>query len=192
MHVAGPACEIDHRLFLSLHQNIHTTLRYLQPPFVTMCVSGHCAPQTRFSYATIWGAYDMWMFRGSRAWSQWGVVRRFHVLLACRKFWFCYVVCPLLPPAPGSAAEWNQKWLHPYKAVSLVVRAYFHQENSPVMSREGWAIQLSFATLLSDRGVGQFLGLPVNHRIRRHAWPRNGSDAPCLTIDTVDTLCGRS
>jgi hypothetical protein len=30
----------------------------------------------------------MWMFRGSRAWSQWGVVHRFHVLLACRKFWF--------------------------------------------------------------------------------------------------------
>jgi hypothetical protein len=39
----------------------------------------------------------MWMFRGSRSWSQWGVVRRFHVLLACRKFWFCYVVRPLLP-----------------------------------------------------------------------------------------------
>ena len=30
----------------------------------------------------------MWMFRGSRAWSQWEVVHRFHVLLACRKFWF--------------------------------------------------------------------------------------------------------
>jgi hypothetical protein len=30
----------------------------------------------------------MWMFQGSRAWSQWGVVHRFHVLLACRKFWF--------------------------------------------------------------------------------------------------------
>jgi hypothetical protein len=28
------------------------------------------------------------MFRGSRAWSQWGIVRRFHELLACRKFWF--------------------------------------------------------------------------------------------------------
>jgi hypothetical protein len=53
-----------------------------------MCVSGHCAPHSRFSYAIVWGTYDMWMSRGSRAWSQWGVVRRFHVLLACRKFWF--------------------------------------------------------------------------------------------------------
>jgi hypothetical protein len=53
-----------------------------------MCVSGHCAPQPRFSSAIIWGAYDMWVFRGSRTWSQWGVVHRFHVLLACRKFWF--------------------------------------------------------------------------------------------------------
>jgi hypothetical protein len=82
-----------------------STQGYLQPPFVTMCVSRHCAPQTRFSYATVWGAYDMWMFRGSRSWSQWGVVRRFHVLLACRKFWFCYVVRPLLPaPAALTAA----------------------------------------------------------------------------------------
>jgi hypothetical protein len=28
------------------------------------------------------------MFRGSRAWSQWGAVHRSYVLLACRKFWF--------------------------------------------------------------------------------------------------------
>jgi hypothetical protein len=35
-----------------------------------------------------WGTYDMWMFRGSRAWSQCGVAHRFYVLLACRKFWF--------------------------------------------------------------------------------------------------------
>ena len=76
-------------LFFST-KNTHTcTQRYLQPPFVEpMCVSGHCAPQPRFSSAIIWGAYDMWMFRGSRAWPQWGVVHRFHVLLACRKFWF--------------------------------------------------------------------------------------------------------
>jgi hypothetical protein len=68
-----------------------STQRYFQAtlPFVEpMCVSGHCAPHSRFSYAIVWGTYDMWMSRGSRAWSQWGVVRRFHVLLACRKFWF--------------------------------------------------------------------------------------------------------
>jgi hypothetical protein len=48
--------------FFSLQQsNIHTTTqRYLQPPFVvSMCVSGHCAPQPRFSYAHVWVAYDM-------------------------------------------------------------------------------------------------------------------------------------
>jgi hypothetical protein len=75
----------------SLHYSCRTsTQRYLQPPFVEpMCVSGHCAPQPRSSSAVVWGACDMWMFRGSRAWSQWGVVQHFHVLLACRKFWFC-------------------------------------------------------------------------------------------------------
>jgi hypothetical protein len=38
-----------------------STQRYLQPPFVEpMCVGGQlCAPQPRFSYATVWGAYDM-------------------------------------------------------------------------------------------------------------------------------------
>eukprot|EP01047_Picozoa_sp_COSAG01_P074818 COSAG01_NODE_12622_length_1709_cov_6.138509_2_plen_106_part_00 len=61
----------------------------LVAPFVEpMCVSGHCAPQPRFYSAIVWGAYDMWMFRGSKSWSQWGVVHRVHVLLACRKFWF--------------------------------------------------------------------------------------------------------
>jgi hypothetical protein len=93
--------EVDHRVkspiaFFSLSTRT-STQRYLQPPFVTMCVSRHCAPPIRFSYATVWGVYDMWMFRGSRSWSQWGVVRRFHVLLACRKFWFCYVVYSSLP-----------------------------------------------------------------------------------------------
>jgi hypothetical protein len=69
------------------------TQRYLQPPFVEpMCVSGHRAPQPRSSSAIVWGAYDMWMFQGSRAWSQWGVVHRFHVLLACRKFWFSNII----------------------------------------------------------------------------------------------------
>jgi hypothetical protein len=34
----------------------------------------------------------MWMFWGSRTWSQWGVVHRFHVLLACRKFWFSNII----------------------------------------------------------------------------------------------------
>jgi hypothetical protein len=53
-----------------------------------MCVSGHCAPQPRFSYFMTWGTYDMWMFWGSRAWSQCGVAHHFYVLLACRKFWF--------------------------------------------------------------------------------------------------------
>ena len=81
----------DHRLFFSPPRT--STQRYLQPPFVEpMCVSGHCAPQPRFSSAIVWGAYDMWMFRGSRAWSQWGVVHRFHVLLACRKFWFSNII----------------------------------------------------------------------------------------------------
>jgi hypothetical protein len=32
------------------------------------------------------------MFQGSRAWSQWGLVHRFHVLLACRKFWFSNIM----------------------------------------------------------------------------------------------------
>jgi hypothetical protein len=83
-------CGVDHRLFFSPPTSTRTcTPRYLQPPFVEpMCVSGHCAPRPRFSYGIVRGAYDMWMFRGSRAWSQWGVVHRFHVLLACRKFWF--------------------------------------------------------------------------------------------------------
>jgi hypothetical protein len=37
-----------------------STQRYLQPPFVVpMRVSGHYAPQPRFGYATVWGAYDM-------------------------------------------------------------------------------------------------------------------------------------
>jgi hypothetical protein len=52
-----------------------------------MCVSGHCAPQPHFSFATEWGAYDTWVFRGSRAWSKEGVVHRSYVLLVCRKFW---------------------------------------------------------------------------------------------------------
>jgi hypothetical protein len=30
----------------------------------------------------------MWMLQGSRVWSQWGVVHRSYVLLACRKFGF--------------------------------------------------------------------------------------------------------
>jgi hypothetical protein len=84
---------------------IHCTQRYLQPSFVEpMCVhvSGHCAPQPRFSSAIVWGAYDIWMFRGCRAWSQWGVVHRFHVRLACRKFWFS-VRCTG-PLTPGAAA----------------------------------------------------------------------------------------
>jgi hypothetical protein len=76
-----------------LRQARTSAQRYLQPPFVEpVCVSGHCAPQPRFSSAIIWGAYDMWMFRGSRAWSQWGGVHRFHVLLACRKFWFSNII----------------------------------------------------------------------------------------------------
>jgi hypothetical protein len=69
------------------HQNLHT--RLLQPPVVVpMFASGHCAPQPRSSCTTVWGTYDMWMFQGSRAWSQWGVVHRSCVLLVCRKFWF--------------------------------------------------------------------------------------------------------
>ena len=34
----------------------------------------------------------MWMFRGGRACSQWGLVHRFHVLFACRKFWFPNII----------------------------------------------------------------------------------------------------
>jgi hypothetical protein len=30
----------------------------------------------------------MWLFRGSKAWLQWGVVHHSYVLLVCRKFWF--------------------------------------------------------------------------------------------------------
>jgi hypothetical protein len=79
----------------SFTKNIHQ--HYLQPPFVEpMCVSGHCTPQPRFSYGIVWGAYDMWMLQGSRAWSQWGVVHRFHVLLACRKFWFSNIIYEML------------------------------------------------------------------------------------------------
>jgi hypothetical protein len=91
------------RAFFLSTKNIHTcctcTQRYLHPPFVDpMCVSGHCAPQPRFSSAIIWGAYDMCVFQGSRAWPQWGVVHRFHVLMACRKFWFSNIIEMPLPP----------------------------------------------------------------------------------------------
>jgi hypothetical protein len=55
---------------------------------VQMCVSGHYAPQPRWSYATIWGAYDLWLFRGSRSRPQWKVVHYYCVPLVCRKFWF--------------------------------------------------------------------------------------------------------
>jgi hypothetical protein len=85
------AFKLYHRLFFSLHQNLHTTL--LRPPIVVpMFVNGHCAPQYRPSYTTARNAYDMWMLQGSRAWSRWGVVHRFYVLLACRKFWFLCVL----------------------------------------------------------------------------------------------------
>jgi hypothetical protein len=90
----------------SFTKNIHQ--HYLQPPFVEpMCVSGHCTPQPRFSSAIVWGAYDMWMLRGSRAWSQWGVVHRFHVLLACRKFWLQPRRCldGIMGQVPGQEAE---------------------------------------------------------------------------------------
>jgi hypothetical protein len=51
-------------------------------------VSGHCAPQHRSSYAIICGAYDMWLFWGSKAWPQCEVVHHSYMLLVCRKFWF--------------------------------------------------------------------------------------------------------
>eukprot|EP01047_Picozoa_sp_COSAG01_P031962 COSAG01_NODE_2292_length_7969_cov_3.362262_1_plen_208_part_00 len=51
-------------------------------------VSGHCAPQHRSNNAVIWDAYDMWLFQGSEAWLQCGVVHHSYVLLVCRKFWF--------------------------------------------------------------------------------------------------------
>jgi hypothetical protein len=98
------ACGVDHRLFFSPPRTSTRTCtqRYLQPPFVEpMCVSGHCAPRPRFSYGIVRGAYDMWMFRGSRAWSQWGVVHRFHVLLACRKFWFSNIPGRVRPHPAG-------------------------------------------------------------------------------------------
>jgi hypothetical protein len=41
------------------------------------------------------------MYRGSRAWSQWGVVHRFHVLLACRKFWFSNIPGRVRPHPAG-------------------------------------------------------------------------------------------
>jgi hypothetical protein len=48
---------------------------YLQPPSCGANVSGHAsAPQYRSNYAIIWGAYDMWLFRGSGLWSQCEVV----------------------------------------------------------------------------------------------------------------------
>jgi hypothetical protein len=48
----------------------------------------------------------MWMLRGSRAWSQWGVVHRFHVLLACRKFWLQPRRClPAEEPARNAAVS---------------------------------------------------------------------------------------
>jgi hypothetical protein len=78
-----------------------STHHYLQPPIVVpICVSGHCAPQPRFSYATAWGAYDMWVFQGSRSWPQGRVVHRSYVLLVCRKFWIFVHGC-----GPGAAVE---------------------------------------------------------------------------------------
>eukprot|EP01047_Picozoa_sp_COSAG01_P041935 COSAG01_NODE_3632_length_5845_cov_9.676297_2_plen_832_part_00 len=46
---------------------------------------------------------------------------------------------------------------------------YFHQDNSPTMSREGFAIQVSLALRLADPGVCSFLGLPEGtSRMPRH------------------------
>jgi hypothetical protein len=72
--------------YFSPHQNLHTSL--FATSSVSMCASGHCAPQPRSNYATVWGDYDMRMFRGSRSWSQEGIVHRSYVLSVCRKFCF--------------------------------------------------------------------------------------------------------
>jgi hypothetical protein len=45
------------------------------------------------------------MFQGSRAWPQWGVVHRFHVLMACRKFWFSNIFRNSHPPPTATTAS---------------------------------------------------------------------------------------
>jgi hypothetical protein len=85
------ARRLDHcdAFFLTLDTPKTSPQRYFQPPvLVPMCVSGPCATQPCSNYTTVWGSYNTWVFRGSRACSQGGVVHRAYVLLVCRKFWF--------------------------------------------------------------------------------------------------------
>jgi hypothetical protein len=67
-------------------------------------VSGQWAPQHRSSHAIMCGAYGMWLFRGSKAWLQWGVVHHSYVLLVCRKFWFLASLSSPLTPGRLAAA----------------------------------------------------------------------------------------
>eukprot|EP01047_Picozoa_sp_COSAG01_P069824 COSAG01_NODE_10431_length_2167_cov_8.562863_2_plen_189_part_00 len=102
-----------------------------------------CALQPRSSYATthistIWGAYDMWMFQGSRAWFQWGFVRHSYVLLVCRKFWFSqltdpekqllwdpkqYVMAPTLAANPQTTGIWTRNLRAPPSMVGRLIGA---------------------------------------------------------------------
>jgi hypothetical protein len=92
-----------------LSQNI-STQRYnicnMQPPpcGTNVCKWALCTVHHNLALVMLWGAYDIWVFRGSRSGPQWGVVHHSYVLLVCRKFWFLASLSSPLTPGRLAAA----------------------------------------------------------------------------------------